>query len=1327
MAKGTISMSSPSKTETSSSSLSIDSVHPSPSPSPLGSPAFSESSSRSHRTFHNEPVSPSARESEEKPAHRDALLLPSTSPIPTQPSSSPSESPSQPPTHASMLPTGFASIHIGIGSPKIDFARDWQSSGSNSTLRRETSASSSTRSGPLTVERKMDVREEDRASERRDERERDTRRSFVDKASGLPSPPGTESDIAAPREIQGSALGQESRRLGESIETPNRVPSTTSSSSSHISRRADSFSNPTGGTPELARPIHSHRPGGSMSRSSSSTSIAFNHNKSPESTSLSDRKRAEIFGGSRYSPSSELSRSQSSSTSNKSRQTISPRRRAPPSLDLSPKAKARAKIASPERTAKLPPVSGSARRSARRLSGQGTPSQETLEEEPDSQEQRRRSSQGVILDEKIKEVEDKIIQVSSHRKRRSVDGASAMGSPSKVQTPVKGELRRHDSYSKTSTQTASPVAGSKLGMPVARSGDASRTYVNGESPWRLANGSGAHRDDFEEDERLQSGERSGGSGGRSRKRSGLPNDFKVGSFFTPSPQRQDEPWSARSRLRQSVESPSTYHSPLPSRFSTTSRLSRDFDPISARTESFDQKSTTSGRDDTSSHVRRAWSQSISGLPRMQDSSGLGLDGRGLPSNVDRFRPGTVLDNPADRSRYNNLPRGQSERGADFGTGLRRGTSMLVSERDLIDRSRLTSMVPLAPGDSISAVGARSERGDPSNPVAKDPLDVIRKLEAQRADSRKRWDHMPRSSTSMSSMRDIYQNPPKTAPPVDRRSIEVQNGRQSLSPSYGRGGGSRVGGMPATEPRHQRSYTSLGGRSSATSASMEQRLFASSEHGRLLFEAYRSLEFKLGYQDPSSPTYQHDALTSLKTAARSSEGVNSTLQAAYNLAHQITLDAAVEDNPGKVREGYTALTMLLRDAGKASDQSVRDMTRVMLDIPRLVGSSSGGYGQVPQPATPAGSVRGGLRRSESVAASMAYDYKTPSSDDRARRWTPSAASTNSEIGSHGSPLHHRYSVDSSRRSFDVLRSTTSLRSATSLDTSNPYSSPLSTRSPRSPHVRSGSAVSSLVSKVRNMGLTPKKSVLSPRGTGFGELSTIEQSPPQEYSPQMDTQPFISPDRSHATLSRSESNSPEKPSPKIDTSSQMSDVHQSSSRGSRSPSKSPSKSPSNKYNILRKKASSTSSHTLRGGSFPLPQSSSSRGKPTTAVSQITAGDMSPRKQHAMSIKSSDLHIDEPNSPMSRFSFQSQSRLSHEQYEEGEYAYEDGELSRRNSGGVESDAVSVLEQNLVLAAIERERQKEDQVSYSSNIREEEGKGRRMTDRLRASLRRGSNRYAE
>ncbi|KAE8542864.1 hypothetical protein D1P53_000927 [Cryptococcus gattii VGV] len=1334
--------SSPAKTST--SSLSLDSVH-----SGQSSPSIDPNHSQQTPNAAKPPRSDSLETQNQTPVYTPTRDQPSSSRFPPEQRASQSppvvnlrQNPHQQlntsPSSLSMLPTGFASLHVGIGSPKLEFGRDWPGTGRR---RRESSL------GPEAVENDRLMRERAAQEQRRMEesgsgRENGGRGGYVDRVSGLHSPPGTESDIAPSVEGNHSLSRNDdnvSARYEQQTSPPQqseyqsppsrRVPP--SSSSHHLSRRTSSYSgSSTTHTPEsTARQSHArqslspHKSSAasmSLSRSSSSTSAAR------RSGSVSEQRRAEIFGGSRESPALELSKSQSHSpnqTFGSNGNPSSPKRRAgPPPLDLSPSSDSRGYSPETNGTSKpqYPPVaySNKVRESVHRL-GSSSPHPQSAEtvkpsvQGDDNLEQRqrgRRQSQGEIMDEKIKEIEEKIAHVRvSPRKRRSIDINS-----STTTTPVRENIRKytphsHDGGQLQGTEASPSAASPHVGRSMTRSMDleTAMEMVNRDSP--LKHGSYEHE---AEEERMKSGERSGGSGS-SRPRKALPADFRNGSFKTASSQlSNDLAPSTRSRLRQMIDSPAHHHSPSPlsSRFSTTSRLAREYDPVrspsraSHRIEGLERSSTVSAfrARDPSGYAQRGWSQSMSGLPHSTDA---GLHRRGSPRELDRYLPESVLDSPGNRSRYHertstapNNPTDQEK-----GTKVRRGVSMLISERDLananLDLNRRFN--PIAPGDSVSVIGTKSER-DTGKGKEKDPLDVIRRLEEQRAESKRRWEHMPRSSTSMSSMRDIYRNPyPRMIP----ASVDIIRHRRSMehdapaSPLYGRGGGSRLSmvgpmglPMPATEPRQKRSLTSLGGRSSASLS-----LASSSEHGRLLFDAYRSLESKLSQDGLST-----EVLGPLGSAAKASESANTVLQTALNLVKQISLDAVVDEDSTKVREGYKALTSLLREAGRASDQNVRDMTRIMLELPKLLRHSNG-HGM--PPSTSFGSVR--PRRSESLAALLAHESPRHSSagDERPRRWTPSAASVYSEAGAYeSSPLQNQFGTSTPRRSFDVLRASTSIGDS--------YS-PLSARSSRE-RERPGSAMSSLMNKVRNMGLTPKKGAPSPKS----ELATIEQSPDQPPAPQVPMQPYsLSPlpqSSSRSSLARSRSS------------------HSSSSRSrSVSPEKaSPAKSSPERLsaNILKKKSSVASNHTVKA-SFPsLP--STSRGKPTTAISQVTAGDLTP-ETNAMLIhpRTTFGPEDEPNSPMSRFSFRSSHQRMGSRDEEGS-ENGDGEIDwtrERRDSGIESDAVSILEQNLVSAAKAREEgQNRKMERGTEGKREEEGKTKRMTDRLKASLRRSSNKHS-
>ncbi|WVF70515.1 hypothetical protein IAT40_005305 [Kwoniella sp. CBS 6097] len=1102
--------------------------------------------------------------------------------------------------------SGFA-VKVGIGSPKLDFGRrDWiggpNKEGGPSADRSPTE--------PPIEEHKYPAEGKGKQKEK----------ALVDRVSGLPSPPGTESDIAPPSaESSKASSGSKSNEMtrgdktlssSSSTTTPKSPPrpfrrTSSTGSAQLLARKPSSRSSSTNigdSSPRLrtttVRPKHS--PSLSMSRSASSSSSLI-------TSPLAGAKANGSLGGSTRKSPAGMSRSSSHSSSlslGGQPGSVSRKGNLAP-LDTRRAISPGSKFSSPERTAKkLPPVTSSIgqlaeRKAARRLSRDSYV--ETLAEEEDTIAggMSRSRSHGSELDDKIREAEERIAENSHGRGRRSTDIENL--------TPVRGQIRRHDSYTRVN---GSPlVASSSASIKRSATMSSASMSTHPDSPAESLSRKG--NVEVLQDEGQEDREKSGGSSS-SRRRKALPADFRNNGLFTPSPQKPanshtDEPLgSARSsRLRQFIDSPIDHSnsSPLPSRFSTASRRSGEQEVIASPSranryvDGLERSASMVGMrgGDTSGYARRNWSQSISGLPR----SGEEVDPRGLPR--DRYRAESVMGGAGERSTYTYGPR------ASFDTGItpdrasgRRGMSTLVSERDLLaaSRSRLGS---IAPGDSISAVGAKSEKGD-----TKDPLEVIRRLEEQRTQSKKRWDHMPRPVTSMSSLRDSYNNPPDSAPIEGlrhRRSIDQDS---PLSPTYRVGSRAGLRG-PSTEPRPMRSSTSLGGRSSA---SFDFGSPSTTEHGRLLFEAFRVLESKIG---PDILASHPELLRAFHSATRTSENINTILRNALHLASQIAVDAELDD-PVRVREEYSNLALLLREAGKSSENNVRDMTRILLDLPKIARYQQNS-GSAITSSTSGGSVLGSgsgrLRRSESASLSYAYDPAKQGvmSEDRARRWQPSSPSTAFDR----SPLQGRWSIDTPRRSFDVARASTSIG-----DTYSPISRYSRERDPQPERTYGqeqdtgkdnrrereksgghGSTVSSLMSKVRAM--TPRKSMPSPKL----DLSTIETSPPQTQP-----QPKVQPSQTRAQH-RSQHN----------------------------------ESPDRMRNILKKKASSLSTNTVKGSSF-MP--STSGGKATTAISQVTAGDLSPTTSgHGVVAATADgigdIVPDEPNSPMSRFSFRSQRGLS------------------------------------------------------------------------------------
>ncbi len=770
------------------------------------------------------------------------------------------------------------------------------------------------------------------------------------------------------------------------------------------------------------------------------------------------------------------------------------------------------------------------------------------------------------LDEHIRKAEEGIQRTYSRRPRAS----SEMLDRSK---PESDTIRR-TAVPRTSV---SPVAmsASNVRRSATKSSVSARMPI-GESRYHhvsVVNG--------DEDER----DRSGSSGGIGRRKL-LPAEFKTNGLvclcfaisaawlmskqFTPSPKPSgsaayaspaQEMTSSRSTQNHRYDS-STHRqdpSPLPSRFFETSRRTPEFDNILSPSDRINMRDLD-GLERSASVANgqgysKRWTDSDVGLPRCREV----LDDRGLPMSKriqqgDRRRPKSVLDTNTDRNRYST--RGGSTDAAAIVRSSERNIRTMASDRDFGSRaSRL-----ITPADPVSAVGAASELIESGK---KDPLAVLRRIEAQRAELKHHWevqrsasvlgdregampssrfDCMPehvRPATSMSRLRE--QPAALRTAPIERRSFTHD---EADSPSLHRAG-SRMSHVmyPSTEPRPVRSSTSLG---KPNLAPLDVNS-ASTEHCRLLIEAFQLLEAKF-------PGDMSGIANGFESTTRTSESINTVLRTAIQLATQIAVD--IEVTPEKVRDELAKLTLILRDASRASDQNVRDLTRIMLDLTKALRDGN----------------------------------NSRTSNDIPRRWRPSSPSAND------SPV---------RRHQDLLRPATSMGdyySPSKRFLRDPIPPSMTTDRDRSP-----TNISSFVSTVRGLGgSTPRKEDLPP----------IEASPPAVFSTK---QAEIPAPRNHE-------------SPR---------------------------------NVLRKKASATSTHTVRG-SLILP--SASKLRTTTAISAITAGDMSPTKARSLRSQKSTLEWDanghaqaESSSPMSRFSFHTAEE----------------HISSPPESFVETDAVSLLAQ--------------------------------------------------
>lgn len=354
-------------------------------------------------------------------------------------------------------------------------------------------------------------------------------------------------------------------------------------------------------------------------------------------------------------------------------------------------------------------------------------------------------------------------------------------------------------------------------------------------------------------------------------------------------------------------------------------------------------------------------------------------------------------------------------------------------RDLRDLREFGSSRALGPSDSVSAVGSRE--GEPGR---KDPLEVLRRLEETRSQHNRRWeedraasvlgDHRDRSASALgdstgsggayrsasvmgdsaggrypyrapSRLDDVggrassrlsgtyrvtprsatstgnYYEAPRTAPTMRRFPVDDPLD----SPLHGRGGPPNVL-HPVSEPRPRRSQTSFGSRVSGTSFSSG----GETDHGRNLMDAARVLA--KGDNNVSAAT-----IAKLGAVADVMERANTGVRAAAAIAGELALDLDTDSN-ATVRDRLPRLQITLREAGRASDQAVRDLTEALLGLRGGSATSAGGVGTPAQ--TPARKEDGHRRvfstastasspavrppRSESISslASLARERGTP---------------------------------------------------------------------------------------------------------------------------------------------------------------------------------------------------------------------------------------------------------------------------------------------------------------------------------------------------------------
>ncbi|ORX35991.1 hypothetical protein BD324DRAFT_629791 [Kockovaella imperatae] len=958
---------------------------------------------------------------------------------------------------------GFPTARVGLGSPQL--------AGGTWSGRRVRGLSSGTESDGLPSSGTSS----------------DRRKSVVSEVSGLPSPPGTNSDIALPN-LGEPSLMMESPPVDLTSPRPPLRP-LRPLPPSIFGRSVSSGSRSSLGGDDLGASSRTIRPIGALSRSVSSSSSL-----SP----LSPKRDLPIVNdGSDDLVDLRSSRGESPYETRSQRTISAGAVRSPQQQSVTPRSRHRYSPSAPlPRSPEENPHSPQKSFDASLL----------VEDEEDDRRPRltRRESSGIDLDAKIREAEERIRQSADRAQRPRT-------SPERKESPSHKTLRRHDSYTRVNN------------LMVHAESDTMRRSLTATGTVKRSPGFDELRDFSSINEK----DRSGGSAG-STKRKPLPASFREAGMFTPSP-------SVKSRDKPTPphQDTSPTHSmrslPPSNRFSTTSRIEQ------------------SPRDNNlrPSREGRAWPDAI---PRAQNVRA------STPNSLDR------------RTRTESL------------------------------RARM-SRLTLSPSDSVSAIGAKSDYHSSS----KDPLDVLRRIEEQRHQHKQSWDlerstsvlaqrpssgsaspQPPRSTTSMSSL---------------RSSRRLEDSPSALRTSV------RQRSHIDLHPRSKQSSTSLGGHSN-TSLDIHT---ASTDHGRLLFEACRALDLKI-------PADNHpalaDLLKSFASASKSAEHVNSGIRTAVDVGDRLLVDADSE----RLHE----MLLVLREAGRASDSHIRDLTRIMLDLPRILREPHMSDSALPSP------------RQTTHLGSFRHQRPVPESPVRRNGDLP-RASTSASF----------YTPPPSRRPRESLPPTF-------------VSSPMTHRG--------GSA------------LVPrsKSSLGSPRP----ELNDIEASPPLPLNAVKVATP-LSPAR---------------------------------------------------RDILRKRTSGTSAHTVRAGNTFFPPDN--RGKATTAVSAVTAGHRSPSMSRFS--KSSEweqgntrgMSMDPkqggggggggPQSPMSRLS----------SYHTADAGFD---ASSTASSSYETSAVSLLEQRLADAQRVREEGGGAELARRATIgigsERKKERTQSVSERFRATQRRGKD----
>lgn len=481
----------------------------------------------------------------------------------------------------------------------------------------------------------------------------------------------------------------------------------------------------------------------------------------------------------------------------------------------------------------------------------------------------------------------------------------------------------------------------------------------------------------------------------------------------------------------------------------------------------------------------------------------------------------------------------------------------------------SSRFAITPGDSVSVVDARPSYHDSGK---KDPLEVLRRIEESRelhnrqweedragsvlgdfdsspraarryerpesSEARRRMSEQPRirPATSLSSVRDAFNRDSPRNGPIPRLSHRNLEDTQVDSPpsSAIRRTTSRLShGPPTTEPRPMRSSTSLGGGRSGSSTEVFST--TRTEHGRLLLEAFRALELKL---PPDLLDAIPDLVRALQATILTQETINSSIRDSIVTANHTNVAIDLGNPDIKLlRRDFDTLLPSLREASKASDQSIRELTRVILDLPKLLregnrvagggGPSSrpGSRGQQPQSPT--------VRRSESIISRSSFDSTRSPEDARMRRWQNTTTTSGSPIPLQGGTRE--------RRSLDVMRPSTSM--------------------------------ATFVSRFRR---SPGKGEMTP-------LPPIDQSPPRDSSEgQYEDKSYRRSEDYRMSGSSDRPSEMEFDSPVPTRDGEQSNGNRYSSSSSSAIPPQQSRSPERFRNILKKKASTTSTHTVRGNS-------------------------------------------------------------------------------------------------------------------------------------------------